>query len=232
MLEFPKMSEVIGMSPKEIVVAERLKGQWVELVSSVGGNTGLIDSEFSALVGLYRSGDGRSYHNLLHIGNVDQMLNRYRHLAQNFVALKFAGDGHDVVYVPGSQTNEADSAVYMRGSMQRLEIPTATIAQTERIILVTKDHKTTDEDVDGKLMIDADFAIFASPEEEYDAYTLGIWKEYVGSGRVTADRFKQGRTSLVRGWLAQDRIFLVDQIRNELEPSARRNLERELYKTA
>lgn len=175
----------------------------------------------------YKKGDGRSYHNLSHIGKVDEMLNRYRHLAQNWTALKFAGDGHDVVYVPGSETNEADSAVYMRTAMTRLGMPPTTISETERIILVTKDHKTTEDDMDGKLMIDADLSIFASSPEEYDAYSQGIWQEYVGSGKVPEEAFRKGRGDLIKGWLKQDRIFLVDEIRTDLETVARKNLERE-----
>ena len=178
---------------------------------------------------VYCLGDGRSYHNLFHVAKVDEMLNRYRRLARNFTALKFAGDGHDVVYIPGSDTNEADSAEYMRGVMQRLGISEETIAETERLILVTKDHKTTGSNIDGKLMIDADFAIFASSEEEYDAYAQGIWEEYVGTGRISEVAFKEGRSNLLRGWLdPEDRIFLIDEIRDDLEPIARQNLQREL----
>lgn len=226
------MSEVVKRPPQEAEIAARLRGQWDLLVQGEGGRTSLIGYEFDRMVGEYQKGDGRSYHNLSHIGKVDGMLNRYRHLAQNWTALKFAGDGHDVVYVPGSETNEADSAVYMRTAMTRLGMPPATISETERIILITKDHKTTEDDTDGKLMIDADFAIFASSPEEYDAYAQGIWQEYVGSGKVPQEAFRRGRGSLIEGWLKQDRIFLVDEIRKDLEPAARQNLERERLRLA
>jgi predicted metal-dependent HD superfamily phosphohydrolase len=165
---------------------------------------------------------------LTHIGKVDEMLNKYSHLAHSFIALKFAGDGHDVVYVPGSQTNEEDSALFMRGIMTRLGIPHETIAETERLILLTKDHKTSEDDIDGQLLIDADFAILGSDEAAYDAYAQAIWQEYVGSQKVAEEIFRGVRANLIEGWLLQDRIFLVDEIRNELEPIARHNLEREL----
>lgn len=221
------MSEVAKRPPEEAIIAERLKSQWHKLVQSVGGKTSLIDSEFAKMVHEYQSGEGRSYHNLSHIGKVDEILNRYEYLSRNFVALKFAGDGHDAIYVPGSETNEVESAVYMREAMTRLGIPEPTISETERIILITKDHKTTNDDIDGKLMIDADFTIFASSETEYDAYSQGIWQEYVGSGKVPQEAFKRERGNLIKGWLKQDRIFLVDEIREEFEPLARQNLERE-----
>ena len=209
-------------------IVEGLRNQWGTLVQSVGGNFSLVDIEFNKMIGEYQSGEGRSYHNLVHIGKVDRVLNRYRHLSRNFVSLKFAGDGHDVIYVPGSSANEAESASFMRGVLSRLGVPGSIVAETERIILVTKDHKTTDTDIDGMLMIDADFAIFASSEEEYDAYAKGIWQEYVGSGKVSEEVFKRGRRRLIEGWLSQDRIFLIDKIREELEPQAKINLEREL----
>lgn len=221
------MSEEAKKPQEEAIIAERLKNRWHKLVQSVGGKTSLIGNEFVMMVHEYQSEEGRSYHNLSHIGKVDEILNKYGHLSRNFVALKFAGDGHDVIYVPGSETNEAESAVYMRGVMTRLGIPESTISETERIILLTKDHKTTNDDIDGKLMIDADFAIFASLEAEYDAYSQGIWQEYVGSGKVPEETFKRVRGGLIKGWLEQDRIFLVDEIREELEPLARQNLERE-----
>jgi predicted metal-dependent HD superfamily phosphohydrolase len=226
------MSEVFEKTPQETIIAERIKGQWNGLIESVGGNTSLIDSEFSKMVQEYQSGDGRSYHNLEHIGKVDEILNKYRHLAHNFVSLKLAGDGHDVIYVPGSATNEEDSAVYMKESMKRLGIPESVISETERIILITKHHKTTEDDIDGQLMIDADFAVFASSLSEYDAYAQGIWQEYVGSGKVTEEAFRKGRGDLIDGLLKQDRIFLVGQIRDEFETLARQNLEREKLRLA
>lgn len=224
------MSEVVKRPPQEEIIAERLNAQWVSLVQSVGGNLPLVDSEFAKMVREYQSGEGRSYHSLSHIGKTDEMLNRYSHLSRNFVALKFAGDGHDVIYVPGSQTNEEDSAAYIESVMAKLKMPNSIIAETRRIILLTKDHKTTDDDTDGKLMIDADFAIFASSEAEYDAYAQGIWEEYVGSGKVSKEAFVKGRRKFIAGWLEQDRIFLVDQIREELELLARQNLQRELQR--
>ncbi|MDO8621255.1 MAG: hypothetical protein Q7R31_03155 [Candidatus Levybacteria bacterium] len=221
------MPEVINRPQQELLIAERLKAQWSTLVKSAGGKLSLLDSEFSKMVREYQSG-GRVYHNLFHIGKVDEVLNRYRHLARNFVALKFAGDGHDVIYIPGSKTNEEDSASHIRGVMTKLGMPASIVTETERIILITKDHKTTDDDIDGKLMIDADFVIFASPEVEYDAYARGIWQEYVDSGKVSKDAFREGREKLVRNWLKRDRLFLIDEIQKESGFLARKNLEREL----
>lgn len=226
------MAEILQFSPREEEIKSRLRGQWDLLVQGAGGRTSLINYEFDRMAREYKKGDGRSYHNLEHIAKVDGILNRYRHLARNFVALKFAGDGHDVIYVPGSETNEAESALFMRETMRRLGIPEDTIAESERIINITKEHTTGDGDVDGKLMIDADFANFASPPEEYDAYAQGIWQEYVGSGRLPEAAFRTGRSNLLRGWLGQERLFLTDEIRADLQPIAMGNLQRELDRLA
>lgn len=226
------MSEVIKRPPQEAVIVERLKAQWGTLVQSVGGDLSLLDSEFAKMVREYRSEKGRSYHNISHIGKVDEVLNRYSRLSRNFVALKFAGDGHDVIYVPDSQTNEEDSATYIESVMAKLGMPSSIIAETRRIILLTKDHETTDYDTDGKLMIDADFAIFASSQAEYDAYAQGIWQEYVGSGKVSEEVFRRVRRNLIEDWLKRGRIFLVDEIRKELECLAIQNLERERLRLA
>lgn len=228
------MSEFIGQSPKDAAFVDRLRNEWGFIVKHfTGGRISLVDYEANRLAREYQRGDGRSYHNLSHIRKVNEVLDEYRGLTRNYVALKFAADGHDVIYVPGSETNEADSAAYMKVSMTRLGLPERlVISETERIILLTKDHKTTDDDVDGKLMIDADFAIFAAPEEEYDAYAQGIWQEFVGSGKVPEEAFKRGRSNLLVGWLSQERIFITDAIRNDMEPQARINLERERQRLA
>ncbi len=226
------MSELVKRPPQEAIIAQRLKTQWGTLVQLAGGKLPLVDYEFEMMAWQYRLGEGRSYHNLLHIGKVDEVLNKYKHLSQNFVALKLAGDGHDVIYVPGSQTNEEDSAAYMGRAMARMGIPSPVVAETERIILLTKDHKTAEDDVDGKLMIDADFAIFASSKDEYDAYAQGIWQEYVGSGKVSEEAFRRGRGKLVEGWFKQDKLFLTDEIREELQPLAKQNLEGERLRLA
>lgn len=224
------MSEIVKRPSQEAILAERLSSQWSAMVQSVGGNLPLVYSEFAKMMEKYQSGESRSYHNLAHIGKVDEMLNRYSHLSRNFVALKFAGDGHDVIYVPGSETNEQDSANFMKGIMARLGIPDPVIAETRRIILLTKEHKTTDDDTDGKLMIDTDFAIFASSKADYDAYAQGIWQEYVGSGKVSEEAFKKGRRNLIEGWLKQDKLFLTDEIREKLQSLARQNLQREVLR--
>jgi predicted metal-dependent HD superfamily phosphohydrolase len=224
------MIEHLNLSSEEVVIADRLKSQWFNLVQKSGGNTNLIDSEFSKLLHAYISRGENSHHNLFHISDVDTFLNKYRQLAFDFTALKFAGDGHDSVYNPISHTNEEDSAKFMQNLLQVLNMPEETISEVKRIILLTKEHQTKDDDVDGKLMIDADFSILAVPEQKYDRYVQGIWQEYVGSGAVSEENFRKGRLKLVTGWLEKEKLFLTDEIRKELQPYAKRNLEKELAK--
>ncbi len=222
------MSDVLRRLPHEAVIGAKLQDQWSSLVKHAGGRPALVNYEFYRMALEYQKGNGRFHHNLFHIGKVDETLNAYRHLSRNWTALKFAGDGHDVIYVPGSETNELDSAAYMRVVMTRLGMPPPIITESERIINITKDHKTSEDDIDGKLMIDADFTILGAPVTEYTAYAQNIWQEYVGTGKYTPKEFKVGRVMLLSQWLRQDRLFLVDEVREELEQNARLNMEREI----
>lgn len=225
--------EVEKMTVEEIQVVERLRPKWIETVQGIGGNLEHADEEFAEIVQRYRTGDGRSYHNLFHIDRVLGFINKFDHLSKNKHTLKAAIFGHDIVYVPGSLTNEQESAEVFDLILQRLSIKKEDVSEIKRLILITQEHKTTDEDIDGKLIIDGDYEILASEEDVYNRYSANIWRENVGSGKVSEEAFKRGRTRLVNGWLEsikENRLFLIPEIRERLQPQAKNNLERELLR--
>lgn len=223
--------EVGKMTAEEVQIIERLRPQWKDVAQGLTGNLEYSDETFTEIIQRYRTGDGRSYHNLFHIDRMLGFVNQFGHLAKNKHILKVAIFGHDIVYIPGSQTNEQESADVFGLILQKLSVKEEDIVGIKRLIMITQKHTTTDDDIDGKLMIDSDYEILASPDEIYDQYATNIWKEYVGSGKVSEVEFKQGRKSLINGWLEsirKDRLFLTPGIRKNLQAQARKNLEREL----
>ncbi len=225
--------EVEKMTTEEVQVIERLRPQWTRIVQELGGDLEHADETFTEIIQRYRTGDGRAYHNLFHIDRMLGFINQFDHLAKNKHMLKAAIFGHDIVYVPASPINEQESADVFGLILKKLSVRKEDIEETKRLIMITKEHKTTDDDIDGKLIIDSDYEILASPDETYDRYAANIWKENVGSEKVSEEAFRKGRARFINGWLdsiREDRLFLIPEIREKLQPQANRNLERELLR--
>mgnify|MGYP001571053728 CR=1 FL=1 len=223
--------EVEKITTEETQVIERLRPQWTQIVRGLGGNLEYANEAFTEIVTKYRMGDGRAHHNLFHIDRMLSFVNQFDHLAQNKHSLKAAIFGHDIVYVPGSGTNEQESANVFGLILQKILVKEDDVAGIKRLIMVTQEHKATDADIDGQLIIDGDFEILSSANETYDNYTANIWRENVGSGKVSEEAFKKGRRHFVNSWLElirENRLFLIPEIREKLQPQAKKNLEREL----
>ncbi len=218
------------MTPKEVQVVERLRPQWKDITDRLVSWDHDTEAEamFEEIVQRYRTGDGRSYHNLFHIDRMLTFVDKFKYPSTNIAALKAAIFGHDIVYVPGSQTNEEESAEVFGDMMGRMGVFEFETDEIKRLILITKDHKVPSWDSDGDLIVDADFSIFAASEDEYDEYSQGIRQEYVGSGRVSEEEFRKVRAGLLQGWIDQENIFLIPEVRAQSQSQAIVNLKREL----
>lgn len=224
------MSEYIRQPSLEYQVVDRLKEQWREFVAAKNGNVDQVKPLLLELSRRYISRGRRHYHNIFHIADGNQFLELYRHLAKNFTALKPAWDGHDVVYIPGSEMNEQESAEFMGRMLGKLEMPPEIIRESMRLILLTKKHETTDDDTDGKLIIDTDLSILAADPEKYKRYTQAIKREYVDAKYATKKEFRAGRATYLEGLLERDSIFLTKEIREQWEDAAQQNVRNELQR--
>ena len=184
-------------------------------VIALGGRS---DREaYVSLVRAYAEGE-RAYHNMAHI---ETSLATARRLVKDpgphvSLALLY----HDAVYDPRAKDNEARSAVLARSSLASLGLREEDLAEIERLILVTRDHVSSD--AASALVVDADLAILASSKVEYDAYAAAIRREYAF---VPDADYRVGRTRVLEGLLARERLFsspLLD------ESAARTNLRREI----
>lgn len=215
-------------NPEEVEVARRLNIEWKKTIGDLGGNVEKSGVVFKRIVEAYRSGDGRAYHNLFHIDRMLGVVNKFPHLAEDLPVLKAAIFGHDIVYVPGSQTNERDSADLFGGMLRELGVDEDRISKSDKLIMVTENHKTSEDDRDGRLIIDADFDILGSDTEVYRNYSQGIYTEYVLSGRVSPVEFKSGRTNAyLNPWLESiknNSLYLNPEIGEVLNPQAEKNI--------
>ncbi len=192
---------------------------FLSAVAALGGRIGPPTRAAYAL--LDTACRGRSYHNLRHI---EAVLETYLVLADDLDPLDAARVVlalcyHDAVYDPRAADNEAQSAAFARTSLNPLGIEESDLAEIERLILVTRDHRAFDPL--GALVADADLAILAASPREYDAYAVAIRQEYA---HVPDDAYRAGRKRVLKGLLAR-RLFtspLLD------EAAARSNIEREI----
>jgi predicted metal-dependent HD superfamily phosphohydrolase len=131
---------------------------------------------------------------------------------------------HDAVYEPRSSTNEADSAQLAASSLQ--EWPPARRQEVTRLIMATAGHeaRSVHEDAAAAVLLDADLAVLGAEPARYEAYALGVRKEYA---HVDDAGWRVGRAAVLEGFLECAVIYSTEQMRTR-EPRARANMAAEL----
>src|SRR5262249_38835687 len=87
---------------------EALRGAWLNLVLSIGGEVGPGWAAFTNLASRYAAPE-RYYHNLDHIADMLATVDRLCDLAQDLAAVRFAVWFHDAVYDSRASDNEEGS---------------------------------------------------------------------------------------------------------------------------
>ena len=90
-------------------------------------------------------------------------------------------------------------------------------------MLATAGHRPAD--ADEAILVDADLAILGAPANEYTSYVAGVRAEYA---HVTDDAWREGRSALLRGFLATPHLFTTATMRAERGARARANMSAEL----
>src|SRR6266545_1841094 len=201
-----------------------LRTAWRELLQAAGVDPNAAEGFFAELIAAY-SEAGRHYHNLDHIRHVLGTIDRLRAEAHDLISLRCAAWFHDAVYDPRASDNEERSAEWAAQALESLSLPTQVVANTRRLILLSKTHQPDPADADGCLFIDADLAVLGSEEAEYRSYAQAIRREYAW---VADDAYRAGRGRVLHSFLARPRIYATGILFESLEGCARRNLEMEL----
>lgn len=164
----------------------------------------------------------RRYHDLAHLDDVLHHLDDLRDDGEDVpVTVELAAWFHDAVYelLPGS--DEQRSAALARELLTGLGTGAATVAEVERLVLLTATHAPYPDDAAGAALCDADLAILASSPRRYARYTAAVRAEYA---EVPDPDFRRGRAAVLQGLLAHDRIFSTASGRSRWEARARENL--------
>lgn len=168
---------------------------------------------------------GRTYHNWAHIqtllAHYDRNLDRMHDPDAVEIALYY----HDVVYVPGSKTNETESAVIM---VQELDgrAAEAEVSAADLIIRATAAHAVPEGTPrnlahDCALFLDMDLAILGAEPEAFDAFDANIRAEF---SMIPDEIFLPRRRAAMQTFLDRERIYITDAFHNNHDEAARRNL--------
>jgi len=199
---------------------------WNSLCSRFTADQQIIDRAWNEIDLAYRA-PARAYHTLVHISVLLNQIEEHTSVIENKAMLLFTTFYHDVVYTPGSGTNEKDSAAIAEKRMKELHVPEEIIRDTKTLILLTKSHAEVNPSVtnDMLLFLDMDLSIIGARPEVYGQYCEHVREEF----KVFPDFiFRKGRRSFLKSQLKLPLIFHTESFRNKYEVQARLNIITEL----
>ena len=169
----------------------------------------------------------RQYHTVAHLAAVLDVVDGYAGHADNADLVRLAAWGHDTVYDPQApgDSNERASARLTGQILADLRLPPPAVAEVVRLIMLTVEHRAAPDDLNGALLCDADLAILAAPEEDYDWYARAIRREYA---HVPDNEYRIGRVKALRELLDRPAMYRIPVLHSRWELPARANIHREL----
>lgn len=195
-----------------------LNQQWHELLRAWSVDRIKSDQKFAEISAAY-AGPGRFYHTLDHVLAVLATVDFLASVGKNLNAVKLAAWLHDVIYDSRASDNEERSAEYAEQFCKELAIPEG--HQVAALIRRTKTHDAGD-DLDAKVLLDADLSILGADQPRYQAYAENIRREYAW---VPEPEYRKGRRQVLERFLGRPRIYYF---LSHLEQPARRSLSVEI----
>ncbi len=210
----------------EVKLTNILFNHWQHTLQYFGVDQFKIKTTFTQVVEAY-STTNRYYHTLQHIHYVLNKIQTLQTNTQNLPAVQLAAWFHDVIYDPKALDNEEKSVEYACQLMNSWEIPISYITTVNRLILNTKHHKATADDIDSHVLLDADLAILAAELVDYQKYANAIRQEYAW---VAETDYIIGRKQVLEQFLQRPQIYFTPLMFEVAEQSARANLQAEIQK--
>ncbi|MBN8587777.1 MAG: hypothetical protein J0L94_05585 [Rhodothermia bacterium] len=165
----------------------------------------------------------RTYHNLLHLQNMYEVLYPYQKNVPSWQATLLALFYHDVVYEPTSPDNETQSALLAKSRLQDV-VSEEILLLCEDLILATANH--SQHGLYGvNVFIGADLAILGNNWPTYLRYAKNIRKEYQ---QLHDEVYRSGRITVLNNFIQRERIFYAEPFFKKYEIQARENMAREL----
>ncbi|WP_271983061.1 DUF4031 domain-containing protein [Pseudoclavibacter terrae] len=180
------------------------------------------------------SGTSRNYHDVTHLLSVLDAVDTLRRRAtemgsplsgRELLTARLAAWFHDAVYEGAAGDDERASAALAAERLGALGLEPELVENVERLVLSTIDHRVQPGDAAGQILMDADLAVLARPEDGYARYVALVRRDYA---HVPDAQWRIGRASVLRALLGSARLFVSPAAPEDWEPRARRNLEREL----
>ena len=194
---------------------------WQRLWGELGvspANGGL----FNQLVAAY-SEPQRHYHTLQHLRECMALFDAAAPLARRPAEVELALWFHDAVYDPRAQDNEERSAEWTRGAVRAAGCDPELAERVAALVLSTRhDAAPVTDGPDVELLLDVDLAILGSAPGRFEESSRQIRVEYA---HVPEAEYRTGRSRILRGFLARERIYRTDVFHDSLEAKARANLE-------
>ncbi len=205
-----------------------LKSAWDQTTGGAGLKEPAASALFLELCRRY-SEAGRAYHNLDHIAAMLHTASRFQSEAHDSVAIFLAIWFHDAVYDSRRNDNEVESAVYAASALKEAWASQNLLPTVERLILATKTHQASADDLNCQLLLDADLAVLGSSPTDYNYYAQAIRAEYAW---VLESDYRAGRQKVLRSFLDRSRLYYTDALYQEYEKAARENLRWEIEQLA
>ena len=184
------------------------------------GSSALV---FAALTEAYAQ-PHRHYHAARHIKQVLSEFDAVEVPCEDPVAVELALWFHDAVYDTRKKDNEEASAQWLESAMREAGARPAVWTRAVAHVRATAHGGAESTDLDTHFVLDCDLAILAAPARIFDQYDRQISEEYFW---VPADDYRRERAKVLRGFLAQARIFRTPAF-DDYETPANRNLVRAL----
>lgn len=171
----------------------------------------------------------RRYHGLSHLLAVLEAVDELRPDAgldrEQLDAVLLAAWFHDAVHRGRPGDDERDSAALARARLDAAGFPPPVVAEVERLVLLTVDHRAAPGDRAGAVLLDADLAVLGADPSDYAAYRADVREEYA---HVPDAAFTVGRLRVLEGLWRQQPLYRTPWAQRRWGASAARNLEDEI----
>jgi predicted metal-dependent HD superfamily phosphohydrolase len=174
----------------------------------------------TSAVAMYNSLD-RWYHDYDHVEFCLKQVKLYSHLVSDEEAVRTALFFHDVIYVPGYEANELESAAWAIDYLDKIGA-SARMGQRVHELIMDTTHKTEARTSDGRLVQDIDLLGFA--KLDWRETSEGIRWEFRS---VPGEIYWPERLKVLR-YFAGRRLYYTEELYEKYEDQAKAKIEAEM----
>lgn len=198
--------------------------QWQLIWQAFGKFQADVPTElYNQVIARYKQSH-RHYHTLQHLAECLDKFTQLQHLATNPAEIELALWFHGAIYDPLCHDNEQLSAEWAKSSVISAGLDKTVADRIYDLVMATQHHAKL-EDINAKILIDADLAILGAKPERYHEYEQQIRQEYSFVPSVT---YRLKRAEILQRFLAQTTIFNMPLFIERYEQQARLNLKHAL----